>query len=168
MPNFKFSKLKKPLLGAALLKTAPVLMGKGESGEEGEKSQLGVNHLILEETPGNGAIICTPKEAETVSICESASQWVPSDLIVAVNFFESELRSFSVCVRYLQKLKIIFCYWFTVRNYTERGYKLNFISDVKTKFLVRQETKFFEKTWFLKSSIYSRAEYNAISRDIDT
>ncbi len=35
--------------------------------------------------------------------------------------------------------------------YTERGYKLNF--------LVRQETQFFQKTWFLKSSIYSRVQY---------
>jgi hypothetical protein len=88
MPNFKFSNLKKPLLGAALLKTAPVLMGKGGSVEECGKNKLGVNHLILEEAPGYNAIICTPKEAETVSTCESA-QWMPSDLILAVDPFES-------------------------------------------------------------------------------
>jgi hypothetical protein len=63
-------------------------MGKGGSGEEGGKSQLGVNHLILEETPGHGAIICTPKEAETTT--KTGSQLMPSDLIVAVDPFETK------------------------------------------------------------------------------
>ncbi len=100
MPNFKFSKLKKPLLGAALLKTAPVLMGKGGSGENvGKLDQLGVNHLILEETPGYGAIICTPKEVETAPTSKSASQWMPSDLIVAVNPFETSYIEIVFSVR---------------------------------------------------------------------
>jgi len=33
-------------------------------------------------------------------------------------------------------------------NYTERGYKLNFLVRQETQFLVRQETEFFQKTRF--------------------
>jgi len=102
MSNFKFSKLKKPLLGAALLKTATVLMGKSnERGCRSEvgKNQLGINDLILEETPGNGAIICTPKETETAPTSELASQWMPSDLIVVVDPFETSFVEIVFSIR---------------------------------------------------------------------
>jgi hypothetical protein len=99
MPNFKFSKLKKPLLGAALLKTVPLLMGNGGSEEGYGKSQLGVNSLILEETPGRNATICMPKEAGTAETSESAPQWMSSDLIVAVDVFASSYIEIVFSVR---------------------------------------------------------------------
>ena len=104
MSDIKFSNLKKPLLAVALLKTAPVLMGEDGSGIEGGKSQLGVNQLILEETPGGNVTICTRPKETSMLTSKSASQgqwmfsdflvnptrapqwqWMPSDLIVAVN-----------------------------------------------------------------------------------
>jgi len=94
MSKFKFGNLKKSLLGATLLKSAPVLMGK-----EGGKDQLGVNYLVLEETPGRNTTICMPKETENVSTSELVSQWIPSDLMVVVNPFERAYTEIVFSVR---------------------------------------------------------------------
>jgi hypothetical protein len=105
MFNVKFTNLKKPLLAVTLLKTTPVVMGKTGSGKEGSgeesgKSQLGVHKLILEETPGQNAIICTLPEASLLT-GESASQgqWMSSDLIVAVDPFNHSFFEIIFSVR---------------------------------------------------------------------
>jgi len=54
---------KKPLIGATLLATASTAAKAGDGGgvSEGGKSQLGVNHLTLEELPSENIKICLPE-----------------------------------------------------------------------------------------------------------
>ncbi len=77
--------IKKALIGATVLASAPAFAKTGGGSTEG-KSQLGVNHLSLELTPGRGVTACA-SDAQVAT--KNGSNFTPNDLILAVNPFAS-------------------------------------------------------------------------------
>ncbi|HAI68562.1 MAG TPA: hypothetical protein DCM38_03890 [Gammaproteobacteria bacterium] len=77
--------IKKALIGATVLASAPAFAKTGGGSTEG-KSQLGVNHLSLDLTPGRGVTACA-SDAQVAT--KTGSNLTPNDLILAVDPFAS-------------------------------------------------------------------------------
>jgi hypothetical protein len=77
--------VKKALIGATVLASAPAFAKTGGGTTEG-KSQLGVNHLSLDVTPGRGVTACA-SDAQVAT--KTGSNVTPNDLILAVDPFAS-------------------------------------------------------------------------------
>jgi hypothetical protein len=87
--NLTRKAVKKALMGAAILATTPVLAkgaGAGQGDAAGGKSQLGVNHLSLDQEPGRNATICASPESVS---SKTGSNLTPNDLNIAVDPFEN-------------------------------------------------------------------------------
>lgn len=89
--------VKKIAIGATLLATSPV-WAKDDGGglTTGGKSQLGVNHLSLEETPGQNAIVCASDEN---SNSKTGTNIVPNDITIAVDPFANAFIELQFTVR---------------------------------------------------------------------
>lgn len=77
--------IKKALIGATVLAAAPAFAKTGGGSTEG-KSQLGVNHLSLDVTPGSGVTACA-SDAQVAT--KTGSNLTPNDLLLAVDPFET-------------------------------------------------------------------------------
>ncbi|MCK5719447.1 MAG: hypothetical protein KAH84_05780 [Thiomargarita sp.] len=93
----KNSVLKKTLVGATLLATSPAWAKGGGGMSEGGKSQLGVNHLSLEVTPGYACAVCA--DVKAVENGKTASNLLPNDLTVAVDPFATSYIELTFTVR---------------------------------------------------------------------
>lgn len=89
--------MQKALVGATLLATSPAwAKGGGDGTSEGGKSQLGVNHLTLEEFAGNNASVCANPDANTT---KGSTNFIPNDLTVAVDPFKNNFIAVEFLVR---------------------------------------------------------------------
>ncbi len=81
---------KKKFLGAALLATTSTVKaaGTGQGVSEGGKSQLGVNHLTLEELPSENIKICLP-EGMSKTAENGNFHFMPNSISVVIPPFES-------------------------------------------------------------------------------
>jgi hypothetical protein len=77
--------IKKALIGATVLASAPAFAKTGGGSTEG-KSQLGVNHLSLDITPGRGVTACA-SDAQVAT--KTGSNLTPNNLLLAVNPFQT-------------------------------------------------------------------------------
>ncbi|WP_069472697.1 hypothetical protein [Candidatus Marithrix sp. Canyon 246] len=89
--------MQKALVGATMLATSPAwAKGGGDGTSEGGKSQLGVNHLTLEEFAGNNASVCANPDANTT---KGSTNTVPNDLTIAVDPFTHNFMAVEFLVR---------------------------------------------------------------------
>jgi hypothetical protein len=88
--------MQKALMGATMLATSPAWAKGGDGTSEGGKSQLGVNHLTLEEIPGSNATVCADPNADGG---KSGTNTIPNDLTIAVNPFEDNFIGVEFLVR---------------------------------------------------------------------
>jgi hypothetical protein len=89
--------MQKALVGATMLATSPAwAKGSGAGTSEGGKSQLGVNHLTLEEFAGSNASVCANPDANTT---KGSTNVIPNDLTVAVDPFKDNFIAVEFLVR---------------------------------------------------------------------
>jgi hypothetical protein len=88
---------KKALAGAALLATSPAWAKSGGGASEGGKSQIGVNHLSLDVSPGYACAVCAEKQ--DVETGKTTSNMTPNNLSIAVDPFESSYIELVFTVR---------------------------------------------------------------------
>jgi len=88
--------IKKALIGATVLASAPVFAASKGGGSTEGKSQLGVNHLSLDMTPGRGVTACA-SDAQVAT--KTGSNLTPNELILAVNPFATSFIEVGFHVR---------------------------------------------------------------------
>jgi len=95
------SHFKKPLIGA-LFATASAAVKAGDGGgvTEGGKSQLGVNHLTLEELPSENIKICLP-EGMSKTAENGNFHFMPDSISVVIPPFETNVVKLSFVVSHM-------------------------------------------------------------------
>jgi len=96
MSKSKF--IKKPLMSAAFLASASTAKASDGGGvTEGGKSQLGVNHLTLEEIPSENIKICVPEEMSKIA-GNGEFHFMPDSVSVVIPPFETNTVKMSFVV----------------------------------------------------------------------
>jgi hypothetical protein len=96
MSKSKF--IKKPLISAAFLVSASTAKASDGGGvTEGGKSQLGVNHLTLEEIPSENIKICVPEEMSKIA-GNGEFHFMPDSVSVVIPPFETNTVKMSFVV----------------------------------------------------------------------
>ncbi|MCK5719071.1 MAG: hypothetical protein KAH84_03870 [Thiomargarita sp.] len=93
--------MKKNLMGAALLATAPIVKAAGGI-SEGGKSQRGVNHLTLEEAPLENITLCVPGKSMTGLTGDF--RYLPDRVAIVIAPFETNYVKLTFIVSHINAL----------------------------------------------------------------